>query len=217
MRGILIAFEGIDGCGKSTQVTKLAKHILELDKHNHILITREPYKDTSIRKILKSEDDPYSQAKKLATLFTNDRKLHFQELILPNLKNGIHVITDRFSFSTFAYQQTQGIMLNELLNIHKGLKIPDLIFIVDTPVEVAMMRMKKDSIRTTEQKFEKEIEFIKKLRINYLNLANLPNHNVVIIDGTKTIEEIFKQQIKPAFDKFYAQFQINLQKVVTHV
>jgi dTMP kinase len=214
-RGLFITFEGIDGCGKSTQVTKLAKYILQLDKHSHVLITREPYKDTSIRKILQSEDNPYTQAEKLAKLFTNDRRKHFQELILPNLKSGVHIISDRFSFSTLAYQQTQGVSLQNLLKLHKGIKIPDITFIIDLPAETAINRMKKDTARKTEQKFEKNLEFIKKLRNTYLQLAKLPNHNVIIIDGTESVEEIFENQIKPSFDKLYSQFQFNLQKVVT--
>jgi dTMP kinase len=216
-RGLFIAFEGIDGCGKSTQVAKLAKHLLELDKHNHVLITRNPYKNTNIRAILRSEDNPYSQAEKLAKLFTDDRRQHFEELILPNIINNVNIITDRFSFSTLAYQHTQGMKLKKLIGMHRGIKIPDIIFIIDVPAEVAINRMKNDKIRKTEQKFEKNKQFIEKLRKNYLNLAKLPNHNVIIVNGIGSSEEIFEKQIKPAFDKFYSQSQNTIQKVVTQV
>jgi dTMP kinase len=201
-KGLFIAFEGIDGCGKSTQVRRLAQHILELSKYNHVLITREPFEDTKIRDILKQDEDPYSQARKLAQMFVNDRKLHVKTIIAENVRKGLFVISDRYSFSTLAYQQAQGIPLQELLELHRGLPIPDIIFVVDVPVEVAMKRMKKDAVRKAEHKFEKNTEFIGKLRMNYFNLARLPKHKVVMIDGRKSAEEIFEKQIKPAFDKF---------------
>lgn len=206
-RGLFIAFEGIDGCGKSTQARKLAKHILELNKYNHILITREPFRDTKIRKILREDDNPYSQAYELAKLYTEDRKKHVKEMIIPNLKIGNHVICDRYSFSTLSYQQAQGIDVVDLLNMHKGLPIADVIFILDVSENTAMKRMKKDKKRMTEQKFEKDKNFIKKLRHNYLELAeNLEGHNVIVVDGTKSINHIFEKQIKPAFDKLYKKY-----------
>ncbi len=202
-KGLFITFEGIDGCGKSTQARKLVKHILEISKYNHVLITREPYQDTNIRKILQGEEDPYSRGEKLAEMFVNDRKKHMQEVIAPNIRRGLHVISDRYAFSTLAYQQTQGVPLNKLLEMHKGLPIADIIFIIDVPARTAMQRMKKDTIRKTEQKFEKDIKFIEKLRNTYLELAKLPKHKVVIIDGRKKPEEIFEKQIKSAFNKVY--------------
>ena len=202
-RGLFITFEGIDGCGKSTQVRMLAKHLLEISKYNHVLVTREPFKDRKIRKILKEDDNPYSQAYELAKLYIEDRKKHVQEVIIPNLKMGNHVISDRYSFSTLSYQQAQGVEIIDLLNMHKGLPIADIIFIIDVPAETAIKRMKKDKIRKTEQKFEKDEDFIKKLRKNYLELKNLDLHNVVLIDGRKKPKQIFEKQIKPVIDKFY--------------
>ena len=204
-KGLFITFEGMDGCGKSTQVWKFGKYLAELSKHNHIIMTREPFKDTNIRKMLRETDDPYSQATKLAEMFTNDRKKHVSELISPTINQGIHVISDRYSFSTLSYQQTQGVPINELLAMHKGLPIPDLIFVIDVPAKVALERMKKDAKRDKgkEHKFEKDIKFMEKLRMKYFELAKLPRHNVVMIDGRASPDEIFEKQIKPAFDKLY--------------
>lgn len=204
-KGLFIVFEGIDGCGKSTQAWLLGRYISNLSKYNHVVITREPYRDANIRAILKQEENPYTQAKRLAELFVSDRKQHVQELIEPSLKKGAHVISDRYSFSTLAYQQAQGILLSELLDMHKGLPIPDIIFIIDVPVAVAIKRMKKDVTRENEQKFEKDKKFIEKLRKMYLELAKLPRHKVAVIDGLKTPMQIFEKQIKPVFDKVYNQ------------
>lgn len=205
-KGLFITFEGIDGCGKSTQAKMLSNYILDLDKYNNTLMTRAPYKNADIRKILQQDQDqdPYDKAESLAKLFIEDRRLQVKETINPNLNNGIHVISDRYSFSTFAYQQAQGVPLNKLIALHKGLPIPDIIFLVDVPVSIAMKRMSKDNSRKVkENKFEKNKEFIEKLRKNYLDLIKLKNHKVVIIDGTKSIQNIFEKQIKPAFDNFY--------------
>jgi len=204
---MFIAFEGLDGCGKSTQVKLLNEYILELDKYHNTVMTRAPYKNADIRKILQSTNSPYTQAKELAKLFTDDRRLQVKECILPNLKTGKFVITDRYSFSTLSYQQAQGIPLDELLKLHKGLPIPHIIFFVDTPVKETFKRMKKDkgNRKYDKHKFEKDAEFMKKLRNNFLELAKLPDHKVIIIDGTKSIKQIFEKQIKPAFDAFYQQ------------
>jgi dTMP kinase len=205
MKGLFISFEGIDGCGKSTQLWKTAKYLFDKSKYNQVIATREPYSDKEIRKKLQAESDPYSQAIELANRFVNDRKLHVKELINPALEKGYHVISDRYALSTFAYQQAQGIALKELIKMHENLPVPDVTFIVDVPAEVAIERMKKDEIRHAEQKFEKNIEFIKKLRENYLKLKNeLKNYNIYVIDGTKSISEIFDCQIKPVIDKIWA-------------
>lgn len=202
-KGLFIAFEGIDGCGKSTQANLLADYIFGLSKYNHVLKTREPYDNEKIRRMLRETDDPYSQAKELAKMFTDDRRAHVMDLIGPNLQKGTYVISDRYSFSTLAYQQTQGVPLKDLLEMHKNLPIPNLIFIVDVPTEIAIKRMKKDSKRNKgkEHKFEKNREFITKLRKTYISLTKLPNHHIIIVDGTKSIKDIFNKQIKPEFDK----------------
>jgi dTMP kinase len=200
-KGLFITFEGIDGCGKSTQAWMLGKYLASLSKYNHVVVTREPFKDANIRKMLTSESDPYSQGMKLAEMFILDRREHVSRLIMPFVSKGVHVISDRYSLSTLAYQQTQGVSLKKLLEMHKGLVIPDIIFIVDVPIKIAMKRMKKDKKRKAEQKFEKNAEFIGKLRQNYLDLANLRRHRIVVIDGRASPKKIFEKQIKPIIDK----------------
>ncbi|MFW5846556.1 MAG: dTMP kinase [Nanoarchaeota archaeon] len=205
-KGLFIAFEGIDGCGKGTQIKKLLEYINNISKYNPLLLTREPYSDTDIRTILKSEDNPYSQKEKLTELFIYDRRKHLKNLIKPNLKKGVHVISDRYSLSTLAYQNAQGMPLNELLRMHKGILIPDIIFLIDISGQEAVERMQKDFSRVEEQKFEKSAEFLEKLRKNYLKLSDLKNHNIVLINGMNKPEQIFNEQILPAFHKIYNSY-----------
>ena len=193
-KGKFIVFEGIDGSGKSFQIRKLTEFISNLDKHSHILITREPYQEREIREILKLAEKPEERAEKLAELFVKDRNEHVSELILPNLNRSVIVISDRYKYSTICYQAAQGLEVNKLVDMHKNLMIPDIIFVIDIPVSVAMERMQKDNIRKTEQKFEKNPVFLEKVRQNYLSLPKLfPNENMFIINGNKSIEDVSKE------------------------
>ncbi len=191
MKNKFIVFEGIDGCGKSTQFALLAKYLFSLDKHNHILMTREPYKDAEIREILKSDNDPLAQAEKLAELFIEDRRKHIEEVIEPALKNGLFVLSDRYKLSTIAYQSAQGLLMEDLINEHKGLNVPDVTFIIDVPAEVAIERMQKEKGRI-EHKFEANKEFLEKTRQQFLKAKEmLKDEKIFVIDGTKTKDEVF--------------------------
>src|SRR3989344_1427854 len=202
-KGIFITFEGIDGCGKSTQIRELVKHIFEKNKHNHIILTRNPYKDANIRKILPQDSDPHSQAEKLAEMFINYRINHTNELIIPNLKAGRFVISDRYKLSTIAYQSAQGLDIKSLIERQSFLPIPDMCFIIDTSPEESSKRMKKEdvSIRGKEHKFESNLDFVKKLRENYHKSKELlPNEKIFIINGERSPEDI-SNEIKQIFDK----------------
>lgn len=192
--GKFIVIEGIDGSGKSTQIKFIADFILKTNKYNHIILTREPYKQIKIREILKQNSNPYSEAEILTELFVNDRKEHVDELILPALKKGINVISDRYKYATIVYQSIQGIPIEKLINLHSDMIIPDLVLIFDLPSSIARERMNKDS--RDEQKFEKNTDFLEKVRQKYLELPKLfPNENIVIVDASKRIEEI-KEKIE---------------------
>jgi len=199
---MFIVFEGIDGCGKGTQMLKLANFLFSLNKYNHILITREPYKLREIREILQKDEPAEEKSQELTELFVKDRKEHVDELINPALNKGIIVISDRYKYSTIAYQAAQGQDIKKLVEMHKGMPVPDFIFIVDTSVEEAFRRMnkdKKENIRKSEQKFERSREFQEKVRQNYLKMPELlPDEKIIILDGNKTIEEIF-EDVKNVF------------------
>jgi len=199
-RGIFIVFEGIDGCGKSTQIKRFADYLFNLDKYNHIVLTRNPYKDIDIRNILKEDSNPLTKAERLAELFIQDREKHVKELILPNLKKGCFVISDRFKLSTIAYQSAQGLDINELIKRNNKFPVPDITFLIDLPVEEAIKRRKEEKERD-EQKFESDKEFQEKVRVNYLKIKELLKENIIIIDGNRSVDEIFFD-IKKIFNHF---------------
>ena len=197
---MFIVFEGIDGCGKGSQMQKLANYFSTKNKYNHLLVTREPYKVREIREILKLDEPPEAKAEQLTNLFVQDRKEHIQDLIKPALEKNVIVISDRYKYSTIAYQTAQGQDIQKLVEMHKGMPIPDFVFIIDTDLDEAFERMKKDEIRDEEHKFEKSREFQGKVKENFLKLpALLPEENIIVVDGNKTIEEIF-EDIKNVFE-----------------
>ena len=211
-KGMFIAFEGIDGCGKSTQIKKFAEYLFSKDKHNHVVLTRNPYKDTDIRGILRQDDDPLSQADKLANLFIEDRKLHAQELIIPNLEKAHFVVSDRYKFSTIAYQGAQGLSIPDLIKRHEGLPIPDITFIIDISAQDSSLRMKKEESRN-EHKFEADLIFLENVRQNYLKIKDfLPDEKIFIINGKRDIETIFKE-ITGIFEKEFEEKKDENKKI----
>ena len=194
-KGLFIVFDGIDGCGKSTALLNFTNYLAKKDKHFHLLVTREPYKKREIRAILREESNPYTQKEKLARLFIEDRKDHAFEVIFPNLKSGVHVISDRYKYATLVYQTVQGLEFDKLLAMHVNMPVPDIVFIIDVPVEVSSKRMNSDS--RNEQKFEANKNFLDQVRHGYLALPYLlPMERIVIIDGNKSINEVNKQIIE---------------------
>ncbi|MCX6748781.1 MAG: dTMP kinase [Candidatus Pacearchaeota archaeon] len=199
-KGLFIVFDGIDGSGKSTALLNFANYLARKDKHFHLLVTREPYKKREIREILRSESNPYIQKEKIAKLFVDDRREHAFEVIFPNLKSGVHVISDRYKYATLVYQTVQGLEFDKLVAMHVNMPVPDIVFIIDVPVEVSSKRMSSDT--RTEQKFEANKNFLDQVRHGYLALPYLlPSEKIVIIDGSKSIQEVNKQIIEE-FEKF---------------
>jgi dTMP kinase len=204
-KGLFIAFEGIDGSGKSTQIRKLVQHIFEKNKHHNIVLTRNPYKDVVIRKTIVMDNDPSSDAEKLASLFIADRRKQTEEIIKPNLENGHFVLSDRYKLSTIAYQTAQGLKMEELIDRQKDLPKPDMTFIIDVSAEESVRRMEKEdvSIRGAEHKFESHKDFTEKLRENYYKAKEIMEklgYRIFVIDGHGSPEKVF-ERVKEVFDR----------------
>src|SRR3989338_5252182 len=157
MKGRFIVLEGIDGAGKSIQCRKLASYLFEKSKENKIFLTREPTHSrygNKIRKMLKEETNPKENAEIYLGLFLKDRKHHLKNYIMPLLKKGCIIMSDRYKYSTITYQQAQGLDFNLIVDKHKNLLVPDLVIIIDVPVDIVFERIKK--IR----KMEKFLHFL---------------------------------------------------------
>ncbi len=198
-----IVFEGIDACGKGTQQKKLAEYLYNLDKKNTVVMTRNPYncpefeKDyTEIRSLLKTMKDPSEQAKTLADLFIGNR-FTFNEKVLKNsIENGYFVLCDRYDLSTIAYQgKLQGLGFEEMIKRHEGLVMPEITYLIDITAEESLKRASKS--KEHKEVFDNmKFENTNKLRNAYLELAQsnyFPDRKIVIINGMKTVEEVFEE------------------------
>jgi len=193
--GIFIAIDGIDGSGKSEIVKMLHNHLYSKHKKYRILTTREPTHGkygNKIREMLRKEKDPEVSSKKLAELFIKDREWHLKHTILPFLKSsGRHelnvVLCDRYYYSTIAFQEAQGMGIKLLLGSNRKFKKPDMALILDSEPLLALKRI----AHRQKEKFE-QLDFMKKVRENFLRLPRLMNDNIKIIDSNRPLSEVFE-------------------------
>ncbi len=185
-KGLFVTFEGIDGSGKSTQVTSL-RSSLE-DKGIQVIVIREPGGTRigeKIRSILLDKANTDMSSRTELMLYEAARSQIVDEVILPSLKEGKVVICDRFFDSTIAYQgYARGVDLESINLLNQfaagGLQ-PDLTFLLDLPVKAALDRM---LIRLGEKdRLELEgNEFMENVRSGYLAWAG-KNVRIVTLDA----------------------------------
>ena len=195
---MFITFEGIEGCGKSTQAKKL--HEFFLSKKLNAILTREPggtLVGEKIREILIDGKIAKLEAKTELLLNFAARLEHVEKLIKPALNSGQIVISDRFFDSTFAYQGSAFGIDEKVIEEIKKITIddfkPDITFFIDIPVSLAFERIKG---RLTNNRYEKfGHEFHQKVRDGFLDLAE-KNPRIKTIDGTMSIEKIFSKIIQ---------------------
>jgi len=198
-KGLFITFEGIDGCGKTTQINLLNDY-LKSKSYNTILTLEPGGSDIgkNLRQILLHHDGFVDDTCELL-LYLADRAQHTQTVILENINRGNIVLCDRYIDSTVAYQgyARKGDIdkINLLNNIAtKGL-LPDITFLFDIDVEIAQTRVGKEKDR-----LEKEsIDFHNRVREGYLEIAR-KNDRIKVIDSSKDIESIF-EEVKKQIDK----------------
>jgi len=207
-KGFFVVLEGGDYTGKGTQSIRLAQHILDLSEDNDVLLTHEPtWRAKEIKKRLAEDGDAYSDARKMAELYVEDRRIHTEEIIKPNLSKGVIVVGNRYAMSTCVYQSLQGIPLSELVDMHCGIiEVPDITILLDIPPETAKLRAKNRS-RAAEKKFEANVDFRNRVYAKYRELAFSEEYQtnfgkVRVVDGKGAIEEVAKR-IKFVFDSVY--------------
>ena len=190
-----ISFEGIEGCGKSTQAKKLYEYFLS--KQIDCLLTREPggsLAGEKIRGILLDEEIDKLSAKSELLLNFAARIEHVEKIIKPALKSGKIVICDRFVDSTFAYQgSAMGIAFEEIEKIQKiaiGEFMPDITFLINVSVDEAFARI---SSRGNNNRYEKlGNEFHQKVCEGFFELAK-KNSRINIVDGTQNQQQVFQK------------------------
>lgn len=213
-KGFLVTFEGGEGCGKSTQI-KLFTEFLKKNKFRFV-VSREPGGTPvceEIRKVLlSSKSEITSKAEFL--LFSSARAQHVAEVVKPSLEQGKVVILDRFYDSSFAYQGYAGnLEVKEIEEITKFAIdgcVPDLTIIFDISYEDGIKRKNADvNLKTLDRIESKGESYHNKVRAGYLQIAHDNPDRVVVLDATKTKEEIFEE----VQDIFLERFNLKIQKI----
>jgi len=192
---LFIVLDGLDGCGKSLMVTKLHGYLYGKSKKTSILSTREPtygVHGKHIREILKLDKKPYDQAEHLLSLFLKDRAEHVEKVIQPFLApfegDEIRVVLcDRYYYSTIAFQATQGLATDMIVEKNKIFPRPDMAFILDIDPTRALARIENRE----KEKFE-DMAFMEQLRENFLALPDKLDDTLYIIDANQSKEVVFK-------------------------
>ena len=187
-----ITFEGIDGCGKSTQARMLLDELNNSYSIDNILV-REPGGTSiseSIRDILLDSNRGDLGDRSESLLMTASRAQLTQDVIIPNLELGKFVIADRYSDSTLAYQGGgRGIDIDWLIDLNNYATfalVPDITFLIDIRPEEALRRMDNNSDRIEGE----GIEFQSRVRKTYHELAEKFQDRFVLLDGHNTIDDI---------------------------
>ena len=195
-KGLFITFEGVDGCGKTTQIKLLQEYFEKQGKT--VLLTREPGAKglgTKLREILLNYDGEVSPNCE-SFLFLADRAQHIDTIIKPAVERGEIVLCDRHTDSTVAYQgYGRGVNLEQIKMLNNiatsGMK-PDLTFVFDIDVDTSMSRVGKEKDRMESA----GVEFFKRVRDGYLDIAKQESDRVKLLDGSDKIEDIHSEIIK---------------------
>jgi dTMP kinase len=192
-KGKFITFEGIDGCGKSTQVKMLVEKLEKLKMD--VITIREPGGNRiseSIRDILLYRDTHELGKRTEALLMTASRAQLTKEIILPALNKGTWVVADRYADSTLAYQgggrQIDIDSLEKLNQFATYNTVPDLTIFIDILPEEGVRRQK-----TKQDRIEQAgVDFQSRVRDQYLKLAEKYSDRIIVIKGQEDVNTIHK-------------------------
>ena len=189
--GIFISFEGIDGCGKSSQMKEAAAFLRK--RGLDVLTTREPGGTELAERIRGILLDATLGGKITPTaellLYLASRHQHGEEVIRPFLESGGVVLSDRYADSSTAYQgvgRGLGIELVERLNELVIPRWPDMTVLLDLPAKEAVERARHRSLDRLESE---GVGFLKRVRIGYLELARRHADRIVVVDSSGGFEE----------------------------
>ena len=202
---MFISFEGIEGCGKTTQVKRLAR-LLRRRGIPHV-VTREPG-GTPLGKLIRQMllDPAQGEMEALAELFlyAADRAQHMARVVRPSLEAGQWVICDRFADATTAYQgYGRGQALDMIQQLHQwttGGLWPQLTMLLDCPVEVGLVRARRrmaaNNLEGREDRFEQQgHDFHEKVRKGYLELAGKNPGRFKVLDATLEPQRLHEKVI----------------------
>jgi dTMP kinase len=200
---MFVVLDGIDGCGKTTQASRLAK-ALAAETGLETLHLREPGSTRlgeALRGILLDPGRELSPAVE-ALLFAAARRQMLDEIVVPALARGAQIVVERFHSSTFAYQGFAGGLgeeeVLELLERFAGSPRPDLVLILDLPAEIAAERRSRENERAPNPSSDRPssdriegrgLAFQRKVAEGFRRYADL-EPNAVLVDATRPADEV---------------------------
>lgn len=198
MRGKFIIFEGTDGSGKSSVVEEVKKHLkVRSIPADFVCDPGGTAIGAQIRKILLARENAEMSALTELLLYCASRTQLVAEKIMPALAEGRHVISDRFIYSTLAYQGVSGKIdentLRTLARVSTGGLEPAHAFLLDVPAEIGLKRAGKDLDRMES----KGVCFLEEVRQRYLGMFDaLPEGKATVIDATRPILEVTREVLE---------------------
>jgi dTMP kinase len=201
---MFVTLEGGEGSGKSTIIRMLQDFFN--NEGIDFIVTREPGGTDigkQIREVIVNKENTMMDSETEALLYAADRNQHLKETILPALNAGRMVICDRYVDSNFVYQgYARGLGIEKILKANEAInyKIPDLTLYFDLDPEIGLNRINKDKNREVNRLDLESLDFHKKVRNGYLELAKQFDR-IVIIDANRSPEEIFNDVKKIIISK----------------
>jgi dTMP kinase len=193
MKGLFITLEGVEGCGKTTQIARLAEYFRAQGRE--VLCTREPGGTPVAEKIRALLLDPAHKEMSATAellLYEAARAQHVDELIRPALEAGRVVISDRFADSTTAYQGAgRGLSSDAVTPLHAlatGGLWPDLTVVLDLPAEDGLRRAGR--ARPSDRLEQEPLDFHERVRAEFLEIARREPGRVKVVDASRTPEEV---------------------------
>lgn len=174
--GLWICIDGPDFTGKGTQTVELIRRLIVSNEDNVVAYTHEPTRNARALKdkLKREKGDAYKDPQVTTHLYVDDRVENENAVIRPTLANGGIAVSNRFKYSTLAYQAAQGMNMDELIRMHKerGIGTPDitLILFMDDEDE---LRSRMARTGKTGDKFESDFDFQRKVAFNYRTLIDL--------------------------------------------
>lgn len=202
--GRFLSFEGIEGCGKTTQIARLSEYLTK--RSIPATVTREPGGTAvgdGIRKIVLNSETIHLTAASELLLFYASRSQNITEKIIPALSRGEVVICDRFYDASMAYQgYGRGIPLefiDKLTELVCGEYRPEITILLDIAPEIGLTRARARNAQgaVDEGRFEMEdVVFYTKIRDGYMDLARKDPNRIKVIDANRSIEEVHRDVVR---------------------
>ena len=203
---MFITIEGPEGSGKTTATNKVVEELIKLGYQ--IVRTREPGGtpiSEQIRNVILDKENTMMDPRTEALLYAAARRQHLVEKVWPATRGGKIVICDRYIDSSLAYQGgARGLGIDNIININMFATDntwPDLTLLFDIEPELGLERIAKNKEREVNRLDLEKLEFHKKVRETFLLLAKKQPERFVIIDASKSPEEVFNDALKAILNK----------------